>query len=341
MLKESVHINCDLPSNQRKLQDPESFYESQSSDQIIVFDEIQKLEDPSIVLKIGADEYPRIKILATGSSTLEAKKKFSDSLTGRKTTIYLTPVIWEECLEVFNIKDLDHRLLMGGLPEPLLSAQKDTSFYSEWIDSFYARDIQELFNIRNRTGYMKLMHLLYRSSGNLIDFTQLSKASGLSRPTVMTYIDSLQITNNIYLVHPFHGGGKREITQRPKCYAFDTGFITYVKGWNEIREDDRGILWEHLVLDLIRTYCPGIPIYFWRDKTGHEIDCLVEKGCRLMPVEIKCGKTLAEDYFKDLKYWNNLSSTNARSAYVVYGGNSSHKRSSGNMLSWKDLKTIL
>jgi len=184
---------------------------------------------------------------------------------------------WDECLERFGIKDIDHRLLFGGLPESLLSEKPDPAFFSEWMDSFYARDVQELFHVRNRSGFLKLMHLLFRSSGNLIDYTQLSKMSGLSRPSVMTYLEALRISNAIYLISPFHGGGRRELTQRPKCYTFDTGFVSFVRGWGEIREEDRGLLWEHLVLDMLRTYLPGNQIFYWRDKSSREIDFVVKR----------------------------------------------------------------
>lgn len=278
MMDGAVYLNCDLPSVVRRLSDPESLYSSLVKDSIIIFDEIHRLEDPSRVLKIGTDEFPELRILATGSSTLEATRKFRDALTGRKTTVYLSPVLWEETRNVFNINDLDVRLLHGGLPEPLRAAAKDPSYFAEWIDSFYARDVQELFNVKNREGYIRLMHLLYRSSGNLIEYSSLSKNSGLSRPTVATYIESLRIANNIFLLSPYHAGGKRELTHRPKCYTFDTGMVTYIKGWNEIREEDRGILWEHLVLDMLRVHYSGEKIYYWRDKSEREIDFVILKG---------------------------------------------------------------
>jgi uncharacterized protein len=272
MIGDAVYMNCDLPSVLRRLEDPELFYQSVNPGRIIILDEIHRLPDPSLVLKIGTDEYPGIKILATGSSTLEATAKFRDSLTGRKVTIQLAPVIWDECTDTFGITDLDHRLLHGGMPEQLLSKKPNMEFFSEWMDSFYARDIQVLFHLRNRTGFIKLLNLLFRSSGNLIDYTQLSKMSGVSRPTVMTYIDALSISQAIHLVTPFHGGGRRELTQRPKCYGFDTGFVSYVKNWTEIRDEDRGILWEHLVLDMLKAYLPGERIFYWRDKSSREID---------------------------------------------------------------------
>ena len=287
MLSPITYLNCDLPSVGRTLAEPELFYDTLPKDAIVVFDEIHKLEDPSRILKIAADVYPHLRILATGSSTLEATHKFRDSLTGRKQTIFLPPVLWYECQTQFNIKDLDHRLLQGGLPESLLTIEKDPSFYSEWIDSFYARDIQELFGIRNRTGFLKLLNLLLRTSGGVIDYTNLAKLSDLSRLTVKSHIEAMRIAHAVFLLPPFHGGGRREITQRPKCYAFDTGFVTFLKGWDNIRDDDRGYLWEHLVLDTLRSIFNDNNLYYWRDKSGHEVDFAV-KGIKDEVNAIEC-----------------------------------------------------
>jgi uncharacterized protein len=288
MFPDANYFNCDLPSVNRRLEDPESFYQSLPPKSVVIFDEVHRLKNPSMVLKIGTDEFPEIKILATGSSTLDATRKFSDTLTGRKAMIYLPPVLWDECDDPFMHPDLNRRLLLGGLPESFLSGSKDDNFYSEWMDSFYARDIQELFNIRNRSGYIRLMHLLFRSSGNLISQTQLSRSCDISRPTVITYIDSLHIANAIFLLPPFHGGGKREITQQPKCYAFDTGFVSFVRGWNDIREEDMGVLWEHLVLDILRALYPAVNLFYWRDKSNREIDFIIRRaGNQVDAIECK------------------------------------------------------
>ncbi len=275
MFSKAVYQNCDLPSVVRRLVDPEPFYESLDKGSIVIFDEIHRVEDPSRLLKIAADAYPHLKVLATGSSTLAATRKFRDSLTGRKHMIYLPPVLWSECIDYFNIKELDRRLLHGGLPEPLLSDTKHAAFFSEWTDSFYARDIQELFSIRNRTGFMKLLHLLFRQSGSLIDYTNLAHLSELSRHTVKAHVEAMGIAHAVFLLPPFQGGGRREITRRPKCYAFDTGFVTFVKGWDTIRDDDRGLLWEHLALDMLRTLINDHNVLYWRDKSGREVDFVV------------------------------------------------------------------
>ena len=218
--------------------------------------------------------------------------------------IALTPALWDECQHHFNVRDLDHRFLQGGLPESLLASTKSPSFFGEWLDSFYARDIQELFGIRNRTGFLNLLRLLMRQSGGLVDYTQLAKLSDLSRPTVKLHLEAMCIAHAAYLLRPFHGGGRREITRRPKCYAFDTGFVTYVNGWNEIREGDRGILWEHLVLDMLRTLEGENTVYYWQDKSGREIDFVIKRDrnsvdtieCKINPA--KYSSTALDEFRK-------------------------------------------
>jgi len=264
MIPDHQYFNCDLPSVARRLDDPEAFLHSINLDSIMIFDEVHQLENPSQLLKIAADEYPQLKIIATGSSTLEATDKFRDSLTGRKSNLYLSPILWSECASAFNNSSFDHRLLYGGLPEPFLSSNKDEEFFSEWIDSYYARDIQELFSIRNRAGFLKLAEILLRQSGGQINYKELSKLAGISLPTTSSYLEALRIAHFVFFLRPFHSGAAREILKQPKAYAFDTGFVTFAKGWNEIRLQDRGILWEHLVLDMLRAQVQERNIYYWK-----------------------------------------------------------------------------
>ena len=113
-LRDAEFLNCDLPSVAERLADPESFYRSVKK-RFVVFDEVHQLADPSRLLKIGADGFSDLKILATGSSTLAATQKFRDSLTGRKRVVEFVPVLYEE-LSAFGITDVRERLLRGGLP---------------------------------------------------------------------------------------------------------------------------------------------------------------------------------------------------------------------------------
>lgn len=262
---------------------------------------LSSLSDPSLLLKIAADEFPHLRVLATGSSTLAATRKFRDSLTGRKDAVHLCPVLWEECAEPFGVGDLDRRLLHGGLPEAFLRKEKDGASFSEWIASFYARDVLELFAVRNRAGFLSLFQLLLRGSGGQLDRSRLARQSELSQPTVKTYLEALQIAHAVHLVRPFHGGGSREIVARPKSYAFDTGFVTFERGWNVLRAEDRGILWEHLVLNSLRFRHDDSDIFYWRDKAGREVDLVIRRGrgqvdlveCKMDPEELDGAATRA------------------------------------------------
>ena len=236
MLPGTVYMNCDLPSVARALEDPELFLGGQRPGTVVVLDEVHQLRDPSRLLKIAADEYAHLKVLATGSSTLAATGKFRDSLAGRKATIHLYPVLWEECAEPFGVPGLDRRLLHGGLPDALLNEEKPEGFFAEWIDSFYARDILELFSIRNRQGFLSLLRLLLRWSGGQVDYTRLSRLAELSRPTVKSYLEALQIAHAVHLLRPFHSGGSREIVSRPQVLRLRHG----IRGLREGLEPDQG-----------------------------------------------------------------------------------------------------
>ena len=282
------YLNCDLPSVQRALEDPELYFDGLDATAVVAFDEVHRLPDPSRLLKIAADEYPGVRVLATGSSTLAATGKFRDSLAGRKFEVRLLPVPWEECKDAFGITDLDRRLLHGGLPDALLAAMPDPDLYVEWIDSFYARDILELFNIRSRQGFLTLLRLLLRRSGGQVDYTALASLSELGRPTVKAHIEAMVAAHVVHLLKPFHGGSKQEIVSRPKCYAFDTGFVAFERGWEQIRDDDRGILWEHLVLDALLMRFRDDDVLYWQDKSRREVDFVVRRaGGRVDAMECK------------------------------------------------------
>jgi len=274
-LPDTEFLNCDLPSVAERLRDPERFYGSLKK-KYVVFDEVHQLPDPSRLLKIGADAFPKLKILATGSSTLAATTKFRDSLTGRKRVVELVPVLYEE-LTAFGVVDLRDRLLRGGLPPALLAEKHNPEFYSEWLDSYYARDVQELFRLEKRAAFLRLLELLFRQSGGLLDVTRLAAESQVSRPTVANWLEVYQTTHVVRLLRPFSGGGKREILGQPKVFGFDTGLVCHARGWDHLRTDDCGVLWEHLVLETL--VAAGLPrIHFWRDKQHREVDFVVPRG---------------------------------------------------------------
>ena len=275
MIPDATYLNCDLPSIQHALQDPDSVFRGLGGDATVVIDEAHRLDDPAGVLGVAAHRYPGVRVLAAGSSMPTAAGKLADILPNGAVAMHLCPVLWQECLGAFSLERLDRRLLHGGLPEPLLAAGKDPEFFSEWIDSFYARDVLALFNTRNRRGFLALLAGLLQDSGAQLDFGTLASMSGQSRPTVSVHLESLRVLGAIHLVRPFHGEGSQEIVSRPRCYAFDTGFVTFERGW---RDRDRGLMWKHLVLDALRLRFPEDRILYWRDKTRREVDFVIQRS---------------------------------------------------------------
>ncbi len=191
--------------------------------------------------------------------------------------VCLRPVLFSE-LAAFGGAAIEHRLLRGGLPPALLAAAPDPEFYSEWLDSHFARDVQELFGIAKRIGFTALLQVLLRQSGGLLDITKLASLTALSRPTVMHYLEVCETTLTVRLVRPYHAGKAREWTHQPKAYAFDTGFVCHARGWDHLRAEDCGPLWEHLVLDTLLSVEDPAKVLFWRDHQQREVDFVVPRG---------------------------------------------------------------
>lgn len=284
-VERTFYVNCDLPAAEDMVRDPALFYRN-CPKPVVVFDEIHQLRDPSRVLKVGADLFPRLRILATGSSTLAASKKFRDTLAGRKRQVHLVPVLWSE-LGAFGATLL-RRLYHGGLPAALLADTKMPSLYREWMDSFFARDIQRLFAFRDVNRFNALFEYVLRQSGGQLERTRAAAALGISRPTVESHLRALEITHAITLVRPFHGSGQRELVRLPKLFGFDTGFVSFARGWDPLRPEDYGVLWKHVVLEHLQAHAPDLPIRYWRDKAGREVDfVLVRSRDQVDAVECK------------------------------------------------------
>jgi hypothetical protein len=271
----TLYVNCDLPVSTDMVADPELFFRN-CDHPIVVFDEIHRLPDPSMVLKIGADLFPQLKIVATGSSTLAASRKFKDTLTGRKRVVHMTPVLWDE-LSAFNAP-LVRRLYHGGLPQALLAESKPMGFYREWMDSFFARDIQQLFAFRDPGKFNMLFEYLLKQSGELFEVTRTAGTLGISRPTVAEYLRALETTQAMTVVRPFHGRGQKEMIKMPKVYGFDTGLVSFARGWDPLRQDDYGPLWEHIVLEYLQAHAHESQIQYWRLADDREVDFVIARA---------------------------------------------------------------
>lgn len=282
----SVYFDCELPRTRRMMEDPESFW-GDLKGQTVILDEVHRLPNPSEFLKIAADHFPGTKILATGSSSLGVSSRFKDTLTGRKWVLHLTPTISDD-LKDFGLADLRRRLARGGLPPMLLSEEDPESMFVEWIDAYWAKDIQELFRLERRFSFMRFTELLFMQSGGLFEATGFSRPCEVSRTTISNYLSVLEATGVVTVLRPFSRRRSAEIVSAPKVYGFDTGFVRYFKGWDSLREEDLGLLWEHFVLNEVLARSQGHGLHYWRDKRNHEVDFILrQRGQEVLAVECK------------------------------------------------------
>jgi predicted AAA+ superfamily ATPase len=285
-LEDIEYFDCELPRTRRQMDDPEGFL-SELRGRRVVLDEVHRLANPSELLKIAADHYPDVKVLATGSSTLEATAKFRDTLTGRKETVWLTPMLLAD-IEEFGGSGLERRFLHGGLPPFYLAQEPCAREFQEWMDAYWAKDIQELFRLERRSSFQRFTELLFTQSGGMFEATRFATPCEVSRQTITNYLTALQATFVAHVVRPYNTHRATEIVAAPKVYGFDTGFVCYHRGIATLRPEDKGLLWEHVVLNEIQGRLQHRTLRYWRNKRGAEVDFVLELRGRHEPIALEC-----------------------------------------------------
>src|SRR3990167_10539987 len=143
-LPDVEYFDCELPNVRQLLEDPVAFLTSKKGKRAVL-DEIHRLDNPSEILKIAADHYPEVSIIATGSSTLGASAKFKDTLTGRKKEVWLTPLLAQDLVD-----------------------------FGDWVDGYWAKDIQELFHLERRHAFQRFFELLMGQSGGIFEASRFT-----------------------------------------------------------------------------------------------------------------------------------------------------------------------
>ncbi len=285
-LEEVEYFDCELPRTRALLDDPQEFLAAHRGRRIVL-DEIHRLGNPSELLKIAADHFGDTRVLATGSSTLGATAKFRDTLTGRKANVWLTPMASTDLAE-FGDQSLRHRFLRGGLPPLFLAEDPVEPEFQDWIDSYWAKDVQELFRLERRWSFQRFVELLFAQSGGLFEATRFAAPCEVSRQTISNYLAAIEATFVAHVVRPFSTRRSTEIVAAPKVYGFDTGFVCFYRGWSTLREEDLGLLWEHYVLNEIQARLQHRTPRYWRNKKGAEVDFVLPRRGEAGPIAVEC-----------------------------------------------------
>lgn len=285
---------------------------------LVFIDEAQRIPDIGINLKIIHDNLPYIKLLVTGSSSLDLSGKIREPLTGRTSSYRLFPVSLSELRKEMNVIELQNRLeefmiygMYPGIFHRHSSAQKE-KYLEELTSSYLYKDILELAFIRNASKITQLLKLLALQIGSEVSINELGKNLGLSGETVASYIDLLEQSFILFRLGGFSRNLRKEVSKRNKIYFWDTGIRNcLLNNFSALNlRNDSGFLWENFMvaerLKFLNNTQQRASGYFWRTYTGAEIDYVEERQGKLFAWEIKLNKeklyapeTWVENYGSD------------------------------------------
>lgn len=292
-----VYLNCDIDEQRNAINTTSktNLEHLLLNIEVLIIDEAQRLDNPGLTLKIIHDNFPRIKVLATGSSSFELKNKMSDPLTGRYVEFILYPLSFIEVLSVSE-SDITGGILQKNradalLPQILLyglypniytesDPQNKQLFLETLQESYLFRDILSFERVRNSQAIKDLTKAVAYQIGSQVNENELANRLKIDRKTVVSYLDILEKSYVIVKIYPYSKNPRREIGRSYKIYFTDIGLRNALIGdFNPVAiRSDAGFLWENfLFLERMKAYANSqkrVSHYFWRSYSGAEVDCI-------------------------------------------------------------------
>ena len=324
----------------------------------LFLDEIHHLEHAGSILKTLHDHHPELKIIATGSSSLRLRLKMEEALTGRKVVLPLYPLSFGEYLTFTGraeLHDAVERVAGEPLPEPFLRriavAHEEYLTYGGYpkvalepsvglkelllkeIQSTYIeKELRGLLREENFLKFKAFMEFLAAQHGGLLKISEISKEIGIARETASRYAAILEETFILGLVRPMALNRQKEITHLPKAYFLDTGFLNFtLKDFRplSLRRDCGGLLEGSVFTMLLRNLRGTDELRFFRTKTKEEIDFILKRGTKIIPIEVKWSKEAKVPAIVH----RFIKMTEAKTCYIITRGGYGSARSGGTELS--------
>ncbi len=338
------YLSMESPDNRKfALEDPRGFLEKYPTGAI--FDEVQRTPELfSYLQEILDNNQAPGQFILTGSNNFLLQQNISQTLAGRIAFLNLLPFSIEELYSIPQGLSDNSNLLLTGLYPPIYDRHfSPEDWYPNYIRTYIDRDVRQIKNITDLIIFERFMGLLAGRNGQELNLSSLAVETGVDTKTIQSWIGILESSFIIYLLKPHFKNFNKTIVKRPKVYFYDTGLVCSLMGISSesqlVNHPSRGALFESLIIsELVKKRTnAGRPInlYYWRDKTGHEIDIIIDNAGDLIPIEIKSGKTVSTEFFKNILYWKTLSE--APKGYVVYGGVQEQNRSNGiEVIGWNN-----
>ena len=311
----------------------------------LIIDEVQRVPNLFSYIQTRVDRIGKEGLyILTGSFNFSLMEGISQSLAGRVGLLELLPFSFSELQDAQKLPcSLEDLLFTGFYPRIYDKIIPPGEWYANYVNTYLERDVRSLKNIADLGMFQRFLKMCAARSGQLLNLSALGDDCGITHNTARSWLSVLETSFIIFLLRPHHKNFNKRIVKSPKLYFYDTGLLSYLLGIqspeNLSVHSYRGHIFETwAVSELLKGRLNrGLRgnLYFWRDNTGHEIDCLIDQGIDLIPVEIKSGKTVTTDFFKGLNYWKKISKLPDSETYLIYGGEMDQKRKNTDVYGWK------
>jgi len=267
--------------------------------ELLFIDEAQRIPEIGVNLKIILDNITNLKLIVTGSSSLDLASKISEPLTGRVWTYRLYPISFLEISKLYNKMELqvqlEERLVFGSYPE--IFSLKGNDIKKEYLqnlsDAYLYKDLLEVGGLKNTAKIRDLLKLLAFQIGSQVSLSELGSVLSMSKDTVGRYLDFLEKSFIVFRLKGLSRNLRKEVYKMDKVYFYDVGvrniIIDNLKPLKD--RNDVGQLWENfLIVERMKylAYTQKNPsTYFWRTYTGAELDYIEELEGGLTGYEFK------------------------------------------------------
>jgi predicted AAA+ superfamily ATPase len=340
----------DYDTREFAVSDPRGFLDRMPEGGII--DEIQRVPALLSYIQTIVDEpSQRKRFVLTGSNQFLLLKHVSQSLAGRISLLRLLPfTVTELGVTESGRLPLNHFLYNGGYPRIYRESLNPTDWYANYVETYLEKDLKDIVNVLNLDLFTMFLSVIASCCGQLLNLSSIGSVLGIDQKTVKAWIAALQQSQIVILLQPYFKNYRKRVVKTPKLYFYDTGLacaLLKIKSPDALADHfARGQLFENFVVSELHKesfhHNLRTDFYFWRDHTGHEVDCLFEDNGAVVPVEIKSSQTVRDDFFNGLRYFTGIEKKAGKRSYVVYGGDESQVRFQAiKVLPWKEVAHVL
>jgi predicted AAA+ superfamily ATPase len=267
----------------------------------IFIDEVQRIPNIGLKLKIIVDQIKDVQVIVSGSSSLDINNVTQEPLTGRKFEFHMFPVSWKEFESSVGYmkaqQQLEIRLLYGMYPDVINNLGAEHEILKNLVSSYLYKDILALAGIRKSEVLEKILRALAMQVGSEVSYNEIAQLVGVDKNTVNNYIDLLEKSFVIFRLTSFSKNIRNEIKANKKIYFYDNGVLNMLIGnFNALEfRQDKGALWENFLVSermkqLSYTQSIAKP-YFWRTTTQQEIDYIEINADKVSAFEFKWATT--------------------------------------------------